>query len=92
VHDLGSKGARGSDGAVGGARAPEALEAPEFGGVALDEPPDPLDCAGGGFTEKLLPVTTVTFAPWTVGPCPSTTAPDSDLSTCWAAARWDGVS
>lgn len=40
----------------------------------------------GGFTVNWVPVTTVTWAPPTVGPKAVMTAPESDLATAWAAA------
>jgi len=95
-HPRGSHGCNGVTAGVGAWNAPfdGAVVAVEVdGAVEVDDatgdavvavPVDGDD--GGGFTVNWVPVTTVTWAPSTVGPRAMITAPESEWATVWAAA------
>ena len=94
VQDRGSNGASAWVGAVGVLqRRRPAMTVPTSTCLG---PPRPSrgarddSLAAGALTEKFEPVTTVTSAPSAVGPLPRVAVPDSECSTCSAAARWLG--
>jgi hypothetical protein len=59
-------------------------------GAVVPEPEDGDVVWAGAFTEKSVPVTTVTSAPSDVGPLARVAVPDSECRTCSASARWLG--